>query len=439
MALGALAVVLTALNVVLAELVHQLTFLGIGPGIPVFLIYAGVGVVIARHQPRNPVAWVLIGFVLLAMLSADAGYYAVYCYRLGHHGLPLAGVAAALVPLFLPGIALFPLVILLFPDGRLTSPRWRWVLVAYAGLVAWVTAATLVPTIAAIAGHHVRLDSTGDVIDRRSPGQRRGAGSSGDRGRGHLARVRRPSGAQLAAGLRRAPPAAEVARLRRRDHPGHVHRGHRGRLHHRGGRAPVGRPVALPLSIGVGILKYRLYEIDRIISRTLAYALVTGLLIGVYAGLVLLATQVLSLSSPVAVAVSTLAAAALFAPLRRRVQRIVDRRFNRARYDADRMVAEFAARLKDTVDLDTVRIDLAGVVHRALEPAHASVWVSHQARPRPAPMIAVNDCHAAPLIDHDHGSCASTVTSLPSLILSRTPRCAGSALPGPVCPGGCRL
>jgi hypothetical protein len=164
MVLGALAVVLTALNVVLAELVHQLTFLGIGPGVPVFLIYAAVGVVIARHQPRNPVAWVLIGFVLLAMVSADAGYYAVYCFRLGHHGLPLAGAAAALVPLFLPGIALFPLVILLFPDGRLTSPRWRWVLVAYAGLAAWVTVATLVPTIAAIAGHHVRLDSTGDVI-----------------------------------------------------------------------------------------------------------------------------------------------------------------------------------------------------------------------------------------------------------------------------------
>ena len=138
--------------------------------------------------------------------------------------------------------------------------------------------------------------------------------------------------------------------------------------------------IALPLSIGVGILKYRLYEIDRIISRTLAYALVTGLLIGVYAALVLLATQVLSLSSPVAVAASTLAAAALFAPLRRRVQHAVDRRFNRARYDADRMVAQFADHLKDAVDLDWVRADLARVVQQALEPAHTSVWIS---RPRP--------------------------------------------------------
>jgi hypothetical protein len=132
--------------------------------------------------------------------------------------------------------------------------------------------------------------------------------------------------------------------------------------------------VALPASIGVGILKYRLYDIDRIISRTLAYALVTGL----YAGLVLLATQVFRLHTPVAVAASTLAAAALFSPLRRRVQRAVDRRFNRARYDADQMVTAFAARLKDTVDLDSVQDDLASVVTKALEPAHVSVWSSER-------------------------------------------------------------
>jgi len=127
-------------------------------------------------------------------------------------------------------------------------------------------------------------------------------------------------------------------------------------------------------SIGIGILKYRLYDIDRIISRTLAYAIATGLLIGLYAGLVLLATQVLTMKSPVAVAGSTLAAAALFSPLRHRVQRVVDQRFNRARYDADLTVALFAARLKDAVDLDSVRDDLASVVARALEPAHVWVW-----------------------------------------------------------------
>jgi hypothetical protein len=135
---------------------------------------------------------------------------------------------------------------------------------------------------------------------------------------------------------------------------------------------------ALPASIGVAVLKYRLYDIDRIISRTLAYTLVTGLLVGAYAGIVLLATHVLSVSSPVAVAVSTLAAAALFNPLRHRVQRAVDRRFNRARYDADQTISTFAGRLKDTVDLDSVRDDLAFVVDRALEPAHISVWINER-------------------------------------------------------------
>ena len=132
------------------------------------------------------------------------------------------------------------------------------------------------------------------------------------------------------------------------------------------------------MAIGIAVLRYRLYDIDRVISRTVAYAIVTGLLAGVYAGLVLLATQVLGLHTPVAVAAATLAVAALFTPVRRRVQRAVDRRFNRARYDADQTVAVFAARLKNAVDLDAVRDDLAGVVHQALEPAHVSLWISQR-------------------------------------------------------------
>jgi hypothetical protein len=103
---------------------------------------------------------------------------------------------------------------------------------------------------------------------------------------------------------------------------------------------------------------------------------VTGLLVGVYAALVLLATRVLPFAGSVAVAGSTLAVAALFNPLRRRVQALVDRRFNRARYDADQTVAAFAASLKDALDLDGVRSDLASVVHQTLVPAHVSVWLA---------------------------------------------------------------
>jgi hypothetical protein len=113
-----------------------------------------------------------------------------------------------------------------------------------------------------------------------------------------------------------------------------------------------------------------------VISRTLAYAIVTSVLAGVYAGLVLLATQVFRVQAPVAVAAATLAAAALFSPVRHRVQRRVDRRFNRSRYDADQNLAAFAVRLKDAVELDTVREDLTRAVQAALEPAHVSVWTS---------------------------------------------------------------
>jgi hypothetical protein len=133
--------------------------------------------------------------------------------------------------------------------------------------------------------------------------------------------------------------------------------------------------IALPASIGVGILRYRLYEIDHVISGALAYAIVTGLLAGVYVALVTMAHTVLSFSSPVAVAAATLAAIALFNPVRRRVQRVVDRRFNRVRYDAEETIAAFAARMQDAGDLDEVRGDLLAVAYEILKPAHVSLWV----------------------------------------------------------------
>jgi hypothetical protein len=143
--------------------------------------------------------------------------------------------------------------------------------------------------------------------------------------------------------------------------------------------------AALPVGIGIGILKYRLYDIDRIISRTLAYAIVTGLLIGVYTGLVLLATQVLQVKSPVAVAGSTLAAAALFSPLRHRIQHVVDRRFDRARYDAERVVAQFSVQLREQVDLDVLGAGLLGVVYQVLAPAHLTLWLNDTVSSSTAP------------------------------------------------------
>ncbi len=376
--LGVVALVLMAVALTLTDLVHQLSVLSSGPIIPIAVIYAMVGVVVARRQPRNPIGWILIIFILVFLLSAAAGSYAVLYYHFGHHSLPLAWVAVLLLPLWTPAILLFPVAILLFPDGRLTARRWRWVLVAYALLGALACAAIFSPAITAVASHDVRLDASGDVISKG------GSPSGGPLGALVLVGIaviwlsfvvhqvlswRRATGERrqqlkwLATGaaVTLVVIAVSLVGIKTTSASGEV--------------LGIGL-AALPVGIGVGILKYRLYEIDRIISRTLAYAIVTGLLIGVYAGLVLLATGVLGLHSTVAVATATLAAAALFSPLRRRVQHAVDRRFNRARYDADQMVAAFAARLKDAVDLDSVRDDLTGVVQQALEPSHLSVWIS---------------------------------------------------------------
>jgi hypothetical protein len=381
-ALGALVLVLVGVTVTLAHLVHQLTIFNLATGLTIPLVYAAVGVVVARHQPRNPVGWILIFFVLLLLIPLDAGYYAVLRYRLGYHGLPLGPAAVAVASLLTLAPTLFALVILLFPDGRITSRRWRWVLCGYAGLVGCVAAINVGPALAMDASHHIHVTSSGGVTDTghltgwfaHPPGWLTGVvylsigliwlsfvghqvlswrRASGER-RQQLKWLACGAAVTLGLGLLSITLNSDTAVS----------------------QLLATSVVALPVSIGVGILKYRLYDIDRIISRTLAYAIVTGLLIGLYAGLVLLATQVLRLHAPVAVAVSTLAAAALFSPLRRRVQRTVDRRFNRVRYDADQTVAAFAARLKVAVSLDSVRDDLASVVTHVLEPTHLSVWMS---------------------------------------------------------------
>ncbi len=303
-----------AAYVVTASLVRQLTVLNVGPVCAIILIYAGVGVLVARRQPRNPVGWILLVFVLLFMLGSDAGYYAVYDYTFGHHGLPLAAAAVLVQSSWVPALALIPLVILLFPDSRLSSRRWRLVLWAYAGLWACVAVAIWIPAVTAVADHDVRLDSFGDVTS----GAARAGGALSSLEYlvvgaivliwlsfvGHqvlswrrAAGERRQQQKWLALGA--VITIAGVV-LGAAFSGGLI-----------GQFAGLGI-AALPVGIGVGILKYRLYDIDRVIRRTVAYALVTGLLAGLYAGLVLLATDVLGVNSPVAVAASRLVAAALF-------------------------------------------------------------------------------------------------------------------------------
>ena len=356
--------------------------------------YAGAGRVITARQPGNAIGW-LLGLVGLSVATATfTEQYALYGLVTARGSVPAVGAVAALTgatgPLTIA--LLFPLI-LLFPDGRLPSRRWRpvlWAMIVV--MLGWASqlfqAGTKITgglTNALDAAHadypnpsgflprhgwysdflmviFVLGIVTGILVLASVFARRRGASPELRKQLAWLGYIGVLTAvwivAQILNGLL-APPSVSNGWL---------------------GTTIWGfmelTPVAgIPAAVAVAVLKYRLYEIDKIISRTLAYAIVTGLLVGVYAGVVLLATQVLGFRSSVAVAVSTLVAAALFTPVRARVQRLVDRRFNRTRYDADRTVTAFAARLKDAVDQDAVRADLLGVVQRSLEPTHAAVWV----------------------------------------------------------------
>jgi hypothetical protein len=384
LAVGALVVAMLASIAVITSVTHQFELSGLAQA-ALILSFAVVGVIVAWHQPRNPMGWVLMGVTFFFFLDELASSYAYFDYRLHGGRLPLGWLAVLLLPSWAPALVLVGLVVMLFPDGRLLSSWWKLMLWAYLALAALWLGGAFVIALGAVIGHHVTIDSSGGLTSLDYP-----AGSTAWWGGvqavffpaiavcwlawlvGQVLSYRRSTGERrlqlkwllsgaavfIAAGI----ALVWISRPT-------------GWLEVAGVAAAVGT-LALPVSIGFGILKFRLYDIDRIISRTLAYASVTGLLIGVYAGLVLLATEVFRFHNSVAVAASTLVAAALFNPVRRRVQHAVDRRFNRARYDADQTVAAFAARLQDAVDLGTVRSDLLSTVDRALEPAHVTVWTA---------------------------------------------------------------
>ena len=378
-ALVGLVVLLAVALIPLSLAARQNPLASGGPQLAIAVPFSVVGLVVAWHRPRNLIGWLMFALGVGFIFGVDSGLYNVLNYRLGYR-LPLAPVVLLLYHVSEPELGLLPLIILLFPDGRLPSPRWRWLVGGYLTVAVADVIVQAQMSVYAVTHQRTQVDTSGQLllsdhaysvfyapvaliffafwvlsVGYQVVSWRRAAGER----RQQLSWLMAGGVAALIAFLVAIPAGALPY-----------------------GVGEVVSDVlevgiaALPVGIGVAILRYRLYEIDRIISRTLAYAIVTGLLVGVYAGLVLLATRVLSINSPVAVAVSTLAAAALFSPVRRRVQQMVDRRFNRVRYDGERTVEAFAARLKDAVDLETVRADLADVVNRALEPAHVTVWTA---------------------------------------------------------------
>jgi hypothetical protein len=329
------------------------------------------GFVLASRRPENRIGWLFLVAGLSLGLLGFSNQYALYALVAHRGSLPAGQVFAWLSNwVWVIATAMLAFLFLLFPTGQLRSRRWRPVAWFVGGAFALTTVCTLIAASGEWA-HPFALSGPG------SPG-------------GLIALFFLVAAFLISAALL-VSVVALVVRFAKSSGEERLQLKwcaaaalllvvvFVASIWVNSAAVNVLQSLAflcLWTAIATAVLKYRLYEIDRIISRTLAYAIVTGLLVGVYAGLVLLTTQVFRVHTPVAVAASTLAAAALFSPLRQRVQTAVDRRFNRARYDADNTVFAFAARLNDAVDLDAVQDDLAGVVHRALEPAHVSVWVS---------------------------------------------------------------
>jgi hypothetical protein len=382
LALSAFTAVEVAAGCLLTVLAHDSRASFDGVLLLIIAIVAAVGLVVARRQPSNPIGWMLLVASAFFAGYAVAVLYVVLDYH--EHGgrLPLGRVALGAEPCWVPGFVLLGLAVALFPDGRLASRRWRIPMIAYVAAGAWFCSFWSLSQATLHVGAGFDVDDVGNYPGKPA----------------HFSAVAGGIGwaaspivllLLIAFVIRQAATWRRATGERRKQLTWLMCGGALSVVSiyfvSTNNTSSAQRVVtdisalgltAIPLAIGIGILKYRLYEIDRLISRTLSYLVITGLLVAVFLGLVALTTSVLPFSSPVGVAASTLAAAALFNPVRRRVQRLVDRRFNRARYDADSIVAAFKVRLRDAVDLDTINQELREAVNHAVAPTHASVWIT---------------------------------------------------------------
>jgi len=345
---------------------------------------ATVGAVLASRRPAHPVGWLLLSLAVLLDTTGIAAAYGPYGLLARPGALPAAGVVAAYYPPFaVASLACLGFVLLLTPTGSLPSPRWRWwARVTAAVPVAFLVVVTVAPKPS--PWRYQALDSPFDfdafggvvlVVDLVAQAVTVlamvvAAGSL-------VVRFRRARGTErqqlrwvaLAAGLVALGAVVALAGLAA------------------GTSALIGSVATqfcvavLLVAIGAAVLRYRLYDLDRIISRALAYGLLTVLLGGGYAVVVLGLGQLLGRRSSLAVAAATLVVAAAFHPARRRVQDLVDRRFNRRRYDAAQTIAAFSVRLRQQVDLDTLSAELLAVVEQTMQPTQASLWLrpSHAA------------------------------------------------------------
>ena len=385
-----LAWIMWALSIGLTMLSLWLLILNLShPNVPVYLYwaedtllavgYSTVGAVAASHRPGNAVGWVLCSIGLSWGVAHFASEYATYALLAAPGSLPAAEAAAWIYSwVWVPGLGFIVFLPLLFPSGRLPSPRWR--------PFAWFS---------------VLLVVAGTIVAAFSPGP--GVGLS----------IRNPFGIESLPDLNQqlqalmfvlifVASASLVARLHRargverQQIKWVAYAGALGGgaslptytvleavnlpwLHLAGYVPALVGILGVPTAVGIAITRYRLYDIDILINRTLVYGTLTATLVALYLiGIVVLQRLFVFLTgqqSTLAVVASTLLIAALFNPLRRSLQSFIDRRFYRRKYDARKTLERFSAQLRDETDLDTLSDDLVGVVRETMQPAHASLWL----------------------------------------------------------------
>ena len=391
MALGVLAVLLYFLNSSVALEGRErppLAFLPVA--LLAILSFATVGVLVASRRPKNPIGWILCVVGLMMGVGFSAQGYADYVLIVQPGSLPGGGIAVWSLSWSGSILSVAPtFLLLLFPDGRLPSSRWR--------PAAWLAAVAAVASVVGAAFRPGLLDDDYPMVTNPV-----GIGGAF----GDLMSMMYVFGGALLAVAQLLSVISIGVRLRRS----------RGEKRQQikwivyagavmvaaflagsvvpGGSGPVAdllwvvgfvALVGIPVAAGIAVFKYRLYDIDVIINRTLVYGTLTVLLASAYAGSVASLQAALRAltgqESAVAVVASTLAIAALFSPLRRRVQGFVDRRFYRSKYDAAKTLAAFSGRLREETDLDALGEDLVGAVRDTMQPEHVSLWL----RPRTAP------------------------------------------------------
>ena len=350
------------------------------------LAFATVRALVASRHRRHPVGWLFCFVGIAAGFGFSGQFYADYALVTEGESVPGGAVAAWLgIWNMAPVLTALTLFALVFPTGRLPSSRWR--------PVAWLAIAAGSLITASLAFQPGPLDS------RNYPGVENPVGIPGTSGAIEIAETIATGGA-FAALL--AAVASLVIRLRR---SAGIERQQLKWIVYSGTLAALafiavfpitvrpwadivfviafGALIGVPVSAGIAILRHRLYDIDVVINRTLVYGALSATLAGAYLGSVLLLQLLLrplTEESDLAIAGSTLAVAALFRPARSRIQRLVDRRFYRRKYDATQILESFGARLREEVELDTLSAELRAVVRETMQPAHVSLWLREAGR-----------------------------------------------------------